>query len=89
MTFTLPPEAQDREVTVLIPKEVDPYFKQWYLETKKDGESPSEFAYRNLAKAGLSWRRNKLKLDAMTGIQATDEEENIEMQTIILDNGLE
>ena len=89
MTFVLPPEANDRTVTVTIPKEVDPYFKEWYLATKKTGESPEDFAYRNLAKAGLAYRAQKLQNEQAIVIKDLIDNIRTDADTIILDNNLD
>ena len=89
MTFILPAETQDRLVTITIPAEVDAYFKEWYLETKKDGETPEQFAYRNLAKAGLAYRKQKASQADADAFKALIDKITIDHDTLVLDSGLE
>ena len=89
MTFILPAETQNRLVTITIPAAVDAYFKEWYLETKKDGETPEQFAYRNLAKAGLAYRKQKTTQSEVTDIKALIDQIELDHDTLVLDSGLE
>lgn len=45
-----PPSATDRSVTLTIPKEKDPYFVEWYQNTKQPGETINNFMLRNLSR---------------------------------------
>lgn len=89
MTFELPPEQQDRQVTITIPKELDPYFKQWYLETRKPGETPESFAYRQLAKAGLAYRKQKVANEEAALFKTLIDEFTLAHDAAVLDSGLD
>jgi len=89
MTFELPPEQQDRQVTITIPKDLDPYFKQWYLETRKQGETPESFAYRQLAKAGLAYRKQKVANEEADLFKTLIEEFTMAHDTAVMDSGLD
>ena len=65
MAFILQPELKDRAITITIPKEVDVYFKEWYLETKTADDTESTFVYKILAKMALHHRAAKLNNEAM------------------------
>ena len=88
MTFELPAETQDREVTITIPAAVDEYFKEWFLETKKDSETPEAFAYRNLAKAGLAYRVQKVQLEQVATVKELINSIKLDADTVALDNNL-
>lgn len=88
MAFTLPPEPSDRIVTITIPAALDGYFKQWYLATRKQDESPEEFAFRNLAKAGLAYREQVLRDAKVVEANAELDGFKQDMGVVELDNGL-
>ena len=88
MAFELPPEPQDRVVEVTIPAALDPYFKEWYLATKKTGETPEAFAFRNLALAGLAYRQQKLNDEFLASLQVDADANKLSLDTIVLEAGL-
>jgi len=88
MAFELPPEPQPRQVTYEIPPELDPYFKEWYLETRKEGETPGEFTFRQMAKAGLAYRQQKLNNEFLASVQSDAEANKLSLDTIVLEAGL-
>ena len=62
MAFTpLAPSAQDRSVSLTVPKEKDPYLVEWYQETKLNGEGVNAFVLRHLM--GLARDHQKKKLE--------------------------
>ena len=86
MAFILQPETKNRAITITIPKEVDVYFKEWYLETKTADDTESTFAYKILAKMALHHRAAKLNNEAMqTEMQSREaiEAENSRLQDIL------
>jgi len=86
MTFILQPELKDRAITITIPKEVDVYFKEWYLETKTADDTESTFVYKILAKMALHHRAQKLNNEAIQAeMQAMEaiEAENSRLQDIL------
>jgi len=83
MPIQLTPNAKDIEIAFTIPKEISPYVKEWYLETKTADDTPSTFAYKILAKMALHHRAAKLNNEAMqTEMQSREaiEAENSQLQ---------
>jgi len=49
MAFTpKEPSAQDRDISLVIPKAKDPYLVEFYQQAKKENESVNNFVIRNL-----------------------------------------
>jgi len=44
----LPPAQNDFTISIIINKELLPYFQEWFQENKISGESPEEYALRIL-----------------------------------------
>ena len=59
MAFDLTPDPDDLSVKVVVPKEVAPYFKEWFQAVKKPGELPQQFALRMLGRLALRYHKDK------------------------------
>ena len=87
--LNLPDASSDRVVNVTIPKEYDSYFVDWYQDTKKDGETPEQFALRLLGVQALYNYRNKRVGELSQINSATADGAVDEVKQFITDNNLD
>jgi hypothetical protein len=55
----LPAHTTDLEVTIVISKELRPYFTAWYQAAKIGNETPQAFALRHLKENARKWYVNE------------------------------
>lgn len=69
-----PPSLNDRSVSFTIPKEKDPYFVEWYQNTKKPGETINDFLLRNLSRLVRGYYLSKVIDEDSESIETTTQQ---------------
>ena len=54
----LPPANNPLDVTITVNVRLRPYFTEWFQQTKEPGETPEQFALRNLKFLAATWYIN-------------------------------
>ena len=79
MVIRLDPDTQDLTVRVVIPKELRPYFTEWYMKEKKANETPDQFALRQLKEQAIHDRVNRVFQEQQESLGVELEAINSEM----------
>ena len=70
MAFTpLAPSANDRAVTFTVPKEIDPYLVELFIETKLEGEGVNGFLLRHLKILARNHQNQKANNEAVAAMR--------------------